>query len=134
MKIPSSSLRSPLARVRGLGSAKDGTHHWWLERLTSLALIPLSIWFLAELISNLLGASREDVATWLSDYLNTLLMSALIFITFWHTKLGIQVIVEDYVHNEGRKLALLLFKDALIYIFGGLSILAVARLHFIGVA
>lgn len=133
MKIPSTSLRTPLARVRGLGAAKDGTHHWWLERLTSLALIPLTVWFIYELMTHLLGASREQVQAWLAEPFTALLMGALIITVFWHSKLGVQVIVEDYVHNEGRKLALLLFSGTAHLLLGALGLMALAKLHFIGI-
>lgn len=127
----SSGIRSALGRVRGLGSAHTGTHHWWLERLTSLALIPLSIWFLIELMEHL-GAPREVVALWIKQPLVSLVFVALIIALFWHVKLGLQVIIEDYVHTEGRKLALLLFKDLCIYALGAASLAAIAKLHFIG--
>lgn len=128
-----SPMRSNLGRVRGLGSAKTGTHHWWLERLTSLALIPLSVWFLVEFITKLIGASREAVAAWIADPIIALLLAALTFITFLHTRLGLQVIVEDYVHTERTKITLLLFKDAVVYALLALTLAAIARMHFIGI-
>ena len=98
------SLRSPLGRVRGLGSAKGGTHHWWMQRLTAIALVPLTVWFILSLIT-LSGADHATAAEWLASPLPAVLMILLIVATFHHLQLGLQVIIEDYVHGEGMKLA-----------------------------
>lgn len=127
-----SPLRSNLGRVRGLGSARHGARHWWIERLTSLALIPLSIWFMASLLQNLIGADAQGVAAWLSSPFSALLMAALTFIGFMHAKMGLQVVIEDYVHHEAKKIALTLFKDTCCYALGALALVAIAKLHFIG--
>lgn len=97
------SLRTPLGKARGLGSAKDGTHHFWVQRLTAIALIPLTIWFVAALVS-LAGAGHGEVTDWLSKPVPAILMLLLIVSGMYHLKLGLQVIVEDYVHGEGLKL------------------------------
>lgn len=98
------SYRTPLGRVRGLGSAKGGTHHWWMQRLTAVALVPLTVWFILSLIT-LSGADHATVAAWLASPLPAVLMILLIIATFHHLQLGLQVIIEDYVHGEGMKLA-----------------------------
>ena len=98
------SYRTPLGRVRGLGSAKGGTHHWWMQRLTAVALVPLTVWFILSLIT-LSGADHETAAAWLASPLPAVLMILLIIATFHHLQLGLQVIIEDYVHGEGMKLA-----------------------------
>ena len=88
------SLRTPLSEVRGLGSAKEGTHHWWHQRLTALALIPLGIWFVISLIV-FTGASHAEVAAWMGHPVNAGLLLLLIATTFYHLKLGLQVVIED---------------------------------------
>ena len=127
-----SSLRSPLGRVRGLGSAKHGARHWWLERVVSLALVPLTLWFMIELIGHLIGASREQLQAWISNPFVALALAALTVLSFMHTRMGVQVIIEDYIHRERTKLVLVLFKDAVVFIFMLLTLAAIAKLHFIG--
>jgi succinate dehydrogenase / fumarate reductase membrane anchor subunit len=128
-----SNLRSKLGRVRGLGSAKSGTHHWWMERLSALALIPLSIWFIIALITKLLGASPTDLQLWIASPVTALLLAVFSAIMFLHAKMGVQVIIEDYVHDEGKKIALLLFKDIVIYALLAGTLAAIAKLHFVGI-
>jgi succinate dehydrogenase / fumarate reductase membrane anchor subunit len=99
--------RSPLGRARGLGSARAGSKHWWAQRLTAIALVPLTLWFIWSML-HLTGASQADVAAWLSSPVRLALMLALIAATFHHLQLGMQVVIEDYVHQEGTKLALIL--------------------------
>ncbi|MGD8326529.1 MAG: succinate dehydrogenase, hydrophobic membrane anchor protein [Sphingomonadales bacterium] len=99
--------RSPLAQARGLGSAKSGTHHWWMQRVTAIALVPLIIWFLVSALG-LLGADYDVVKAWVAQPLTSVLLVLFVSAFFYHMKLGLQVVIEDYVHGEGRKLALLL--------------------------
>ena len=100
-------LRSPLGRARGLGSARAGSKHWWAQRLTSIALVPLTLWFIWSML-RLAGASQADVADWLSSPVRLALLLALIAATFHHLQLGLQVVIEDYVPHEGVKLAAVL--------------------------
>jgi succinate dehydrogenase / fumarate reductase membrane anchor subunit len=100
-------LRSPLGRARGLGSARAGSKHWWAQRLTAVALVPLTLWFIWSIL-HLTGASQLDIAAWLSSPVRLALMLALIAATFHHLQLGLQVVIEDYVHQEGVKLALVI--------------------------
>lgn len=93
----SAQLRTPLARVRGLGSAKSGTHHWLVQRLTSIALLPLTVWFLYAALA-LVGGEYADARSFLAQPWNAVLMAAFVLMLFYHAKLGIQVILEDYVH------------------------------------
>lgn len=125
-----SKLRSPLGRVRGLGSAKSGAHHWWMERMSALALIPLTVWFVISLVTHLLGATPEQLAEWLASPPVALAMAALIIIGFYHSKMGVQVIVEDYVHCESKKFILLILLGAAHYILMAASLFAILRLHF----
>jgi succinate dehydrogenase / fumarate reductase membrane anchor subunit len=129
----SSPLRTPIKRARGLGSAKSGTHHFWVQRVSAVALIPLSIWFMVTLVGQLLGESREDIALWHHHPLNALALGALIVALFLHARLGIQTIIEDYVQHEGKKIVLLLVLNAIVFGFGAASLLAIARLHFFGI-
>lgn len=99
------SLRTPLGRVRGLGSAKEGTAHWWAQRLTALALIPLVLWFVVSLIV-MTGAGHGAVAEWLRNPVSAVSMLLLILAGFHHAQLGLQVVIEDYVHAEWLKFAL----------------------------
>src|SRR4051812_21714319 len=96
-------LRSPLGRVRGMGSARSGARHWWAERLTGLALVPLTLWFICAAV-RLTGATQADVAAWLSSPWTMALMIALVLATFHHTQLGLQVVVEDYIHHDQAKM------------------------------
>jgi len=96
------SIRTPLARVRGLGSAKSGAEHWWRQRLTAIANVPLVL-FTAVLVVSLLGRSHADVIAVLGHPLVAVgLIAAILSITY-HMRLGMQVIIEDYVHDEGAK-------------------------------
>ena len=98
------SLRSELGRVKGLGAAGGGVHHWRLQRMTAIALIPLSLWF----VTSLLWAFRGDyaaVAGWIAQPHVTVLLLALSVALFWHLQLGLQVVIEDYVHTPWRQVA-----------------------------
>ncbi len=120
--------RTPLARVRHLGAAKDGTHHWWHQRVTSIALVPLAIWFVISLIP-LVGASYSEAAAWAGHPVVAALLILLLVAMFYHMALGLQVVVEDYVHHEGAKIATLLaikFVSAIGAVAGILAVLTVA--------
>jgi succinate dehydrogenase / fumarate reductase membrane anchor subunit len=123
------SLRTPLARVRHLGSAKEGTGHWWAQRLTALALIPLTIWFVASLVS-LAGADHAAMAAWMGNPVSAGLMILLVVATFYHAALGLQVVIEDYVHSEGAKMAALIAVNGLCVVLGLTAVLAVLSLLF----
>jgi succinate dehydrogenase / fumarate reductase membrane anchor subunit len=97
-------LRSPLSRARGLGSAKEGVEHWWMQRVTAVALIPLSLWFAASLIG-LAGSDYNAFVNWLRAPFVTILMVLLLIVLCHHMALGLQVVVEDYVHSEWVKIS-----------------------------
>lgn len=101
------SLRSDLGRVRGLGSAKEGVHHWWWQRVSAIALIPLSIWFVAELVF-LTDVDRATAIRWLGSPVTLGLMSLFLIALIYHAVLGLQVVIEDYIHARPAKLTLLL--------------------------
>ena len=97
------SLRTPISKVRGQGSAGAGTHHFWVQRVSAVALIPLTIWFLCSLVSRM-GGSRDEVIAWISQPLVAVAFILLLGAGIYHLKLGLQVVIEDYVHGEGMKL------------------------------
>ena len=99
------SLRTPLGRARGLGSAKSGSHHWWVQRVTAIALIPLMIWLAWSVIS-LLGAGQSEVQAWIAQPFNAALLLAVVIAVFHHAQLGMQVVIEDYVHTPWMELTL----------------------------
>ena len=123
------SFRTPLGRVRGLGSAKDGTGHWWMQRLTALALVPITVWFVISVVG-MAGASYAEFSDWLANPLVAGLFLILIAATFYHAVLGLQVVVEDYLHNEGMKIATLLVIKAAAVLLGLTAALSVLRLLF----
>lgn len=125
------SQRSPLARVRGLGSAKEGVAHWWGQRLTAIALVPLCLWFVGSLVG-LAGADRAAVAAWAGSPLVAALLILLIVATFYHAYLGLQVVIEDYVQSEALKLCSLLLVKAASLLLGLIGVLAVLRLLVAG--
>jgi succinate dehydrogenase / fumarate reductase, membrane anchor subunit len=123
------SIRTPLGRVRGLGTAKDGTHHWWLQRLTAIALVPLTIWFVIVLLTHL-GMSRAELARWMRTPATATPLALFLIVGFWHLKLGLQVVIEDYVHHEGWKIGLMVVMNLAVVTFaftGLVSILFLAR-------
>ena len=122
-------FRTPLARVRGLGSARAGTHHWWMQRLTAIALVPLSMWFVASLIS-VVSADHATVIAWLHSPLVAILCCALIVATFYHGQLGLQVVLEDYVHSEWLKLTGIVLMNLLSLLLAATCLFAVLSIAF----
>ena len=125
------SLRSPLGRVRGLGAAKSGVTHWWAQRLTALALVPLSIWFVASLVA-MAGADYATVRDWLASPVVAGLLILLIVTTFYHGALGLREVVEDYLHHEGWKLGVLMATNGAAILLALAGVLSVLILLFGG--
>ena len=125
------SLRTPLGRVRGLGAAGEGTGHWWAQRLTAVALVPLSFVFVF-LVILFKGASHADVVVTMANPLIAVILLLFIVAGFYHLKLGIQVVVEDYVHHEGVKIAILVANAFGCIVLGTACIFAVLKLAFAG--
>jgi succinate dehydrogenase / fumarate reductase membrane anchor subunit len=122
-------MRSPLARVRGLGAAHEGAHHWWGQRLTGIALVPLTLWFVWA-VSGLLGADLAAFKLWLATGQNAVLLILLIVSGVHHAQLGLQVVIEDYVHSEGAKtVSLILVKLGAVFL-GVINVFAVLKLTF----
>ena len=124
-------MRSQLGRVRGLGSARSGTSVWWAERVTSLALVPLTIWFVFVAL-HLAGHTRLDVAHWAGHPVNATLMIAMLLMTFHHTAMGLQVVIEDYIHVEAVKMGSLLAIKAVCALLAVASVVSVLKLAFTG--
>jgi succinate dehydrogenase / fumarate reductase membrane anchor subunit len=102
-------------------------HHWWAERVTSVALIPLTLWFVLSVIG-MAGHTQPEIAHWISHPLVAALLIALILASFHHTQLGLQVVLEDYVHEEGQRLIAILVMKGVVYLLGLLALLAVLKL------
>jgi succinate dehydrogenase membrane anchor subunit len=124
-----SDLRTPLARARGLGSARAGVHHWWAQRLTAIALIPLVVWFAISLVM-MSGADYGSVRAWIGSPVVMVLLILTIAIGLHHGQLGLQVVIEDYVHGDGSKLALIVAVRFIAVLFGLAAIVAVLRIGF----
>jgi succinate dehydrogenase / fumarate reductase membrane anchor subunit len=123
------SLRSPLGRVLGLGSAKDGTAHWWSQRVSAVALIPLTLWFMISLLA-LPALDYTTVRAWLSVHFSGFLAALLVAVLTHHSYLGTSVVVEDYVHSARAKLGSLLLLRFVHVLVGGSSIFAILRVAF----
>jgi succinate dehydrogenase / fumarate reductase membrane anchor subunit len=124
-------MRSPLGRAIGLGSAKEGVEHWWTQRITALALVPLAVWFVVEVVA-LAGADRAVFVDWVRNPMSAVLLVLLLVATFYHGALGLQVVIEDYVENEATRLGLLIGMRFLAIVFAGRGILAVLKLSLGG--
>jgi len=122
-------MRTPLGRVRGLGSAKSGTHHWWMQRVTSIALLPLTLWFVVSMLS-LAGASYAQTRAFLAWPVNAVLMLALVGLTFHHIAAGLQVVVEDYVRKDMQRIAALLVIKGGCWLMALVCAFAVLRVAF----
>ena len=123
------SLRTPLGRALGLGSAKDGTSHWWSQRVSAAALAILGPWFVFALIG-LDGFDFETVSMWLRAPLNAILMIILVATLFYHSSLGVQVVIEDYVHDSGNKVVSMVLAKFLHLFVAVVGIFAVLRISF----
>lgn len=120
-------LRSPLAKVKGLGASSDASQHFWLQRLTALGLIPLMLWFCFSL-ALLPNASYDTLLVWIRSPLNTVLLLLLIIVGLHHGQLGMQVIIEDYVSHYAKRISALIILKGLTYSMMVLGIYSVLRI------
>ncbi|MDH3281650.1 MAG: succinate dehydrogenase, hydrophobic membrane anchor protein [Gammaproteobacteria bacterium] len=120
------SLRTPLGRVIGLGSAKEGVSHWWWQRLTAIALIPLTLWFVISLVSYA-SADHAEITQWMSSPVVATLLILFVGSVLYHAELGMQVVIEDYVHHEAVKIASLLAVKFVSIFLALVAILAVLK-------
>ncbi|NBX02677.1 MAG: succinate dehydrogenase, hydrophobic membrane anchor protein [Alphaproteobacteria bacterium] len=125
----SKDFRSNLSKARGLGSAHHGASHWWLQRMTALAILPLGLWFMYNLISSLLSPQLSGLSNFLSSPFALTAMVLFLLAIFTHAKLGLQVVIEDYVHGAVAKYTLLIGVTFLCYGAAALGILSVLKLH-----
>ena len=126
------SLRSPLGRVLGRGAAHEGVRHWWRQRLTSLALVPLTVWFVVSLLT-LPSLGYATLIAWMSQSWTALLLSLLVLVAVWHSQLGVRVVVEDYVHGAGARTLTLVVIGFVHVLLGAAGVFAVLKVAF-GVA
>jgi succinate dehydrogenase / fumarate reductase membrane anchor subunit len=125
------SLRSPIGRVLGLGAAKEGLSHWWSQRVTSVALLLLGLWFVSALL-RMPTFDYEFVVAWIAVPLNAVLLLLLAGTLIYHSLLGVQVVVEDYVHHHGLKIATMMLLTFAHVAVAAFAIFAVLRIAFGG--
>ena len=121
------SFRTPRGQVEGLGAAHSGTHHFLQQRISAVALVPLAIWFVIAALG-LVGANLAEVLVFFAEPVNAILMFAFLFTALYHISLGLQTIIEDYVHHDGAKLGCLILNRAFMWIVGGSAGFALLRI------
>lgn len=119
--------KTPLGKVLGLGSAKTGSHHWWMQRITAISLIPLTFWMVA-FIKQLGNADYSQISAWMSEPLNSLLAISFILAAFYHAALGLQVVIEDYIHSEKYKITAIWTMKLTFLVLALAAILSVLRI------
>ncbi len=124
-------MRTPLKKVRGLGSAKEGTHHFWVQRMTAVALVPLFVLFIIFIIAHI-GAPYEEVVASLSNPFIAVLMGLMIVAGLVHMRIGMQEIIDDYVHGEVLKLVAVMANTFFTVLIGGLCLFAILKIAFVG--
>ena len=123
-----SDLRTPLARVKGLGSARDGTSHFWHQRLTALLLVPLVLWIGFCIAA--LPVEHGTLVNWVQQPLVTVALVLLVIAVFYHAQLGLQVIIEDYISSHAKRTVVLLLSNLLCLFFGTVGVISVLKIAF----
>ncbi|MCC7304841.1 MAG: succinate dehydrogenase, hydrophobic membrane anchor protein [Alphaproteobacteria bacterium] len=131
MKSKNDKIEAPLKKARGLGGAHEGAHHWMDQRVTAIANIPLMLWFVYSIV-NLKGADYVTFTEWVATPLNAVLLILLVISTFYHARLGTQVIVEDYVHGKAMKTAKLILLRFYFIAAGVACIFSILKVAFAG--
>ena len=123
------SLQTPLAHARGLGTAKRGVGHWWWQRLTALALVPLTFWFVGSIVAMIMkGSDYSAVVAWIQSPIVSVLLIVLIASLFYHAQLGVQVVIEDYVHSQWVKVTSLIMAQFFLVLLGLTAAIAVLKI------
>ena len=122
-------MQSHLSRARGLGAAKSGIHHWWVERVTAVALVPLTVWFVYAVL-HLLGAPQAAVHHFVASPVNTVLLLSMVAMTFHHMQLGLQVVMEDYISSQTWQPVAILLNKAVALLLGLLCVVSILRMAF----
>jgi succinate dehydrogenase / fumarate reductase, membrane anchor subunit len=123
------SMKTPLGRVLGLGSAKSGTEHWWMQRVTAIAGLPLVVFLVVFIIAHL-GATRAELVASLGNPFVAILMALTFVSLLWHMRLGLQVVIEDYVHAPFVKFSTLLFNTFFTAAIGVAALYAILKMSF----
>ncbi|WP_298575149.1 succinate dehydrogenase, hydrophobic membrane anchor protein [uncultured Luteimonas sp.] len=124
-------FRTPLKRARGLGAGKSGTDHFWMQRVTAIVLAPLAIWFVWTLVT-LVGADLETARGIIARPWNTIIFAVFLVCMFWHAKLGLQIVIEDYVHTRSLEITAHFLNNFLCGLGAIASLYAIARIAFSG--
>ena len=125
--LKSNNMKTPLAQARGLGAAKSGLSHWWHQRLTAIAMVGLVAWMCA-LVVMLAGADVESAMRLLSHPLNAAILILFVGVGFWHSALGLQVVLEDYVAHEGIRLTMIIALRMVLILLGAISMLSLLKI------
>ena len=126
LKWEKGGLKTPTARAKGLGSAKSGTHHWLMQRLTAVGNLVLGLWLLYSIITNM-NMTYTEAVLWISEPLNAVFMILFIISSFYHAVLGSQVVIEDYVHNEAFKIIKLLAQRLIFFAMAAACIFSILQ-------
>ena len=125
--LKSNNMKTPLAQARGLGAAKSGLSHWWHQRLTAIAMVGLVAW-MCVLVVMLAGADFESAMRLLSHPLNAAILILFVGVGFWHSALGLQVVLEDYVAHEGIRLTMIIALRMVLILLGAISMLSLLKI------